>query len=464
MELPEAFLERMACLLGDEYPAFLASYEKPPLVGLRVNTLKTTPESLRARLPWRLDPIPWCPEGFLVSGDGRPGRHPYHAAGLYYLQEPAAMAVGTLLAPRPGEWVLDLCAAPGGKATHLASLLRGQGLLVANDVDRRRARVLAENLERWGARNVVVTSEAPRRLAERWAGCFDRVLVDAPCSGEGMFRRSETARREWKPSSVLGSSRRQQAILEAAARLVRPGGWLAYATCTFAPEENEGVIAHFLAHHPEFDLVPPRHYPGFAPGHPDWLDEVSPGLKADLRDTVRLWPHQAPAEGHFIALMRRSEEGAPGDCPAARGSSPPASVRRLYEAFCTDALAVDLDGALWWWRSTLYLVLGALPDLRGVRVLRPGWPLGVLRGGRFEPAHALALGLTTADVRRVLDLPASDSRVFAYLRGEGLSSPGEDGWVLVAVDGHPLGWGRRVRGVLKNRYPRGLRGDYGEGP
>ncbi|RMF39017.1 MAG: RsmB/NOP family class I SAM-dependent RNA methyltransferase, partial [Chloroflexi bacterium] len=220
--LPLAFVERMRTLLGDEADAFLASLEAPPRLGLRLNTLKVTPDAFRALSPFPLEPVPWCPEGFLVPPDVevRPGRHPYHAAGLYYLQDPSAMAAAMLLDPQPGEAVLDLAAAPGGKATHLAARMRNQGLLVANDVVRGRTRALVENLERFGVTHTLVTSERPERLADRWPEGFDRVLVDAPCSGEGLFRRWPQARREWRPAVVTGCALRQRTILDAAARLV----------------------------------------------------------------------------------------------------------------------------------------------------------------------------------------------------------------------------------------------------
>ncbi len=246
--------------------AFLASYEALPDIGLRVNTLKIAPDAFRQLSPFDLAPVPWCAAGFTVAGDdAEPGKHPYHAAGLYYLQDPSAMAVAELLDPQPGERVLDLAAAPGGKATHIAALMGGEGLLVANEIHPRRAWELAGNLERWGARNVAVTNETPERLAERFEGFFDRVLLDAPCSGEGMMRKSEAARVEWAPELVRGCALRQSAILEQAARLVRPEGRLAYATCTFNPEENEGTIARFLAAHPEFDLVEAPRRPAFRP-------------------------------------------------------------------------------------------------------------------------------------------------------------------------------------------------------
>ena len=261
LPLPPAFLARMQRLLGDEYPAFLASYDQPPTSGLRANTLKLSAAAFQAISPYPLAPLPWCPSGFLIESQPAstplpPGKHPYHAAGLYYLQDPSAMAAAEVLAPRPGEKVLDLSAAPGGKSTHLAALMGNQGLLVANEIHAQRAWDLAENLERCGVRIAAITNETPARLAEHFGAFFDRVLVDAPCSGEGMFRKSEAARREWQPEMPAACAARQSAILEEAARLLRPGGHLAYTTCTFAPEEDEAVIGHFLASHPDFTLLP----------------------------------------------------------------------------------------------------------------------------------------------------------------------------------------------------------------
>jgi len=266
-EIPVAFLERMERLLGGEYPAFLASYDERPSVGLRVNTLKIAPEVFRQIAPFELTPVPWCAAGFtIVEGDVEPGKHPYHPAGLYYLQDPSAMAVAELLDPQPGERVLDLASAPGGKATHIAAKMQGQGLLVANEIHSKRAWELASNLERWGVANVAITHETPERLAERFEGFFDRVLVDAPCSGEGMMRKGTAARIEWAPELIRGCTFRQADILEHAARLVRPSGWLAYSTCTFNPEENEGTVSHFIAARPDFELVEPPRQPGFTPG------------------------------------------------------------------------------------------------------------------------------------------------------------------------------------------------------
>lgn len=441
--LPPEFLRQMAELLGEEFPAFLASYAEPAVSGLRVNTLKLSPAAFRKLSPFPLSPVPWCAAGFILSPEHEAGKHPFHAAGLYYLQDPSAMVAAELLAARPGERVLDLCAAPGGKATHLAAQLQGEGLLVANEVIPARARVLNENLERWGATNAIITVETPERLAARWPGYFDRVLVDAPCSGEGMFRKSDTARQEWQPEQVAGCALRQSRILDTAAALVRPGGMLAYATCTFALEENEGVIVDFLARHPEFA---PVHIPlqlGFRQGI---LDAVG----------IRLWPHLVPGEGHYIALLRRQGDAPPAPAPARRQQVAREAVR-AFAAFCAENLRRALSVQLYAVGAALYHLPPEAPDLSGLRYMRPGWELGTLHRDRFEPAHALALGLTAADAQRTLDLAPADERVRRYLQGEVLDAPGEAGWLLVTVAGYPLGWGKRVGRQIKNHYPRALR-------
>ena len=480
-EIPAAFLERMERLLGGEYPAFLASYAERPSVGLRVNTLKIAPETFRLLAPFELAPVPWCAAGLTIIGDdAEAGKHPFHAAGLYYLQDPSAMAVAELLDPQPGERVLDLAAAPGGKATHIAAKMQGQGLLVANELHPKRAWELAGNLERWGAANVAITNETPERLVERFEDFFDRVLVDAPCSGEGMMRKGEAARVEWAPELVRGCALRQTTILEQAARLVRPGGRLVYSTCTFNPEENEGTVARFLDTHPEFALIEPSRRPGLSPGRPDWLDAgVGAGLapahgaghpqgdaptadsRADLTHAVRLWPHLAPGEGHFIAVLRK-HDGEPTATPRPwRPARLPRPVEAAYHAFCAEHLVAEPAGErLALVGSYLYALTDGLPDLTGLRFLHPGWWLGTLMKDRFEPSHALALALPRESARRTVSLAPHDPALAAYLRGEGFRSAGEAGWVLLCVDGYPLGWGKRVAGILKSHYPRGLRRVY----
>ncbi len=297
----------MSHFLEGEYPAFAAALDAGPVNGLRVNTLKLSVEAFQQISPVGLgDSVPWCKSAFVIpNSDFSFGRHPYHLAGLYYLQDPSAMAPAELLAPQPGELVLDLAAAPGGKTTHLASLMQAGGLLVANEIKDKRLGHLAFNVERWGAGNVVVTNESPERLSDHFGPFFDRVLVDAPCSGEGMFRKDYGARLDWSPDMVAGCALRQRNILRVAARLVRPGGQLLYSTCTFAPEEDEGAISNLLEEHPEYQVVPLPQLPGFMPGRPDWLGT---GLKGKgLEGAVRLFPHRLSGEGHFICLLKRTD-------------------------------------------------------------------------------------------------------------------------------------------------------------
>jgi NOL1/NOP2/sun family putative RNA methylase len=478
-EFPPGYPQIMQHLLQEEYPAFLKVYSSPAASGLRANTLKIAPRDLAVRLPYGLHPVPWCPAGFELTDElwqdrPPPGKHPYHAAGLYYLQEPSAMAAAELLDPQPGERVLDLCAAPGGKSTHLAARMEGQGLLVANETHPKRVWELAENLERWGARNVAVLNENPVKLANQLPGFFDRVLVDAPCSGEGMFRKSEAALRDWTPELVKSCAIRQSAILEDAARLTRPGGILVYSTCTFNPQENEQTVAGFLVRHPDFELAPVRLPFGLDQGRPDWAEG---GKSLALERTFRLWPHLAIGEGHFIAVMQRNPSKAdPISAPSLSTSlyrtriTPTrlAGARKAFAAFCQASLLPEAlpdysDQYLVQVGEHLYKTSLERAVMQDLRLIRPGWWLGTIRPGerktgyRFEPSHALALGLRSGDVHLRLELESRSTQTLAYLRGEVLDWTGEDGWVLVCVDGFPLGWGRGVQGRLKNHYPRGLR-------
>jgi NOL1/NOP2/sun family putative RNA methylase len=462
--LPKLFLDRMKQQLGDEFDPFLISYDEPSSLGLRVNTLKLNPEKFASLSPFPLAPLPWTTDGFTLPKDTRPGKHPYHAAGLYYLQDPSAMAVTELLDPQPGERILDLAAAPGGKSTHIAARMRNQGILVVNDIHPRRVRDLSNNLERWGARNVIILNETPSRLVDHFGAYFDRVLVDAPCSGEGMFRKDPASRREWTPKLVESCAIRQDAILSEAANLVRPGGRFVYATCTFAPQEDEGTILRFLESHPDFEITIPYWANGFSPGRPDWVS--SPGFEFGspnvdtLSHTVRLWPHKVPGEGHFIASLHKKSDTGSTSPSHASFSPPPLSkeARFHFEAFAAETLGwqpalahLSMHG------SHVYYQFEGGPDLRGLRVFHWGWWLGILKTNRFEPSHALAMALQPGDVQQVLSLTADDPQTMGYLHGEVLPSQGPDGWVMVAVDGYPLGWAKRVQNRLKSRSPKWLR-------
>ena len=427
--LPQEFLNRMQDQLGDEYPAFLKSLERPRAVALRFNPLK----GQRPAVPFTAAEVPWEPEGFYYDPAARPGLHPYHEAGVYYLQEASAMSAVALLDPRPGERICDLCAAPGGKTTQIAGRMAGEGFLLSNEYSPKRARILSRNIERMGVANALVTNETPQRLAEKFPGYFDRVLIDAPCSGEGMFRKEEAAVTDWSPETVQMCAHRQSEILHYGAQLVRPGGRLVYSTCTFAPEENEQTIAAFLEDHPEF-LPEPVSAPWFTPAG---------------EGQFRLWPHKLLGEGHFVAVLRRAgQHSAMGDAP--RGEKLP----RLWEQFAKEMDIRLPTGKAVTFGPSLYWAPADMPEIRGVKVLRPGLELGELKKDRFEPAHALALWLMTC--ANVQDYSADSKESADYLHGQVVPS-GKRGWCLVSLDGYSIGWGKGDGKVLKNHYPKGLR-------
>ena len=450
---PCDFTHRLRDWLGEEAPAFFAALAKRD-VGLRFNPLRGALPALQTRIPWKTQPVPWCPEGVWLP-DGAPvGTHLLHTTGVYYVQDPSAMAAGVLLDPQPGEWILDLAAAPGGKATHIAAQMRGDGVLVTNEVARRRASVLAMNLERMGVVNAMVFNETPERLAARWPGLFDAVLVDAPCSGEGTFARDAQALRAWSLAKVREYAYRQQRIFDEAATLVRPGGRLLYGTCTFSPEENEGVIAGFLAQHPGFEMADLPQVPGLHPGHPEWI-----GAPDALRRCGRFWPHTGPGHGHFYALLHRHGD-PPDDLPARwTGTDVPGRPLRRYR----DVLGAVLTGppptrGLWLNQSDDFYVTPLPPGLwQGLRVLRPGWWVASLRHNKVFPDHALAVALRTGDARAVVDLAEDDPRLVQYLRGGFWPADGPAGYVLITVAGFPLGWAKCGGGRLRSRYPVHLR-------
>ena len=300
--LPQLFLDRMKQMLEEEYPAFLNSYEDARYQALRINPSKTDRNRFAEETSFHLQPVPWEANGFYYEKEDQPGKHPYHEAGVYYIQEPSAMAPAAYLDAQPGEKVLDLCAAPGGKSTQIAAAMQGKGLLVSNEIHPARAKILSENMERMGVKNVMVTNESPQTLAGMFTEYFDRIMVDAPCSGEGMFRKNEQACEEWSPENVQVCAARQQEILACAASMLRPGGRMVYSTCTFAPEENEGTISRFLEQHPQFHIVPVKKYPGMADGVAAWTKHPAAEIRSGYfriicteRDiSLRFWKKREP--------------------------------------------------------------------------------------------------------------------------------------------------------------------------
>ena len=474
-KLPEAFAERMERLLEKEAEAFFKSYEKERAYGLRYNPLKTGGREGFFRLweqsglsPAGLRPVPWFREGFFYEESLRPGKHPLHEAGAYYIQEPSAMSAGEAFDARPGERILDLCAAPGGKTTHAAGRMMGEGLLVSNEIHPARAKILSQNVERMGIGNAVVTNMAPAELVPFFPEFFDGVLVDAPCSGEGMFRKAEEAGTEWSPEQVLVCARRQEEILDCAAKMTRPGGRILYSTCTFAPEENEQTAARFLKGHPEFSLEELSHADLFAKGRPEWADG-----NPELLKTVRIWPHRTEGEGHFLALFRK--HGPAGETrDGSRNSRGRNGGKEALEAFQAFLQENKIAGERVF-RGRLPLLLGdrlylvpqelleQVPGLSGLKVLRPGLAAGILKKGRIEPEHGLGMFLQSGEAAWRAELGAGET-AWKYLRGEALKKEEiisgalpEKGWVLVTAAGCSLGFAKAAGGVLKNHYPKGLR-------
>ena len=427
--LPEAFLTRMQQQLGDEYDAFLQSLERPRAVALRFNPLKGEAPTL----PFAEERVPWEPQGFYYDPDSRPGLHVYHEAGVYYLQEASAMAPVALLDPQPGEKICDLCAAPGGKTTQIAGRMLGRGFLLCNEINPKRAKILSRNIERMAVPNALVTNEHPQNLADRFPGFFDRVLVDAPCSGEGMFRKEEAAVTDWSQETVEMCARRQAEILHSAALLVRPGGRLVYSTCTFAPEEDEEAVAAFLAAHPEFEPEAVS-TPWFVPGE---------------NGSHRMWPHKLLGEGHFAAVLRKTA-GEENDISLTKAEKVP----KEWLSFAKE-LGIHLpEGKALFFGQTLYWAPEEMPDISRLKVLRPGLELGIVKKDRFEPAHALALWLT--ECKNEVSYPAESAETAAYIHGEVLPSD-KKGWCLVKAGPYSIGWSKGDGRVLKNHYPKGLR-------
>ena len=440
--LPTQFLNRMQAMLGDEYEQFLASYDHEKYQSLRINTLKADKEEFLQQAPFNLEQVPWAENGFYYAGTDQPGKHPYHEAGVYYIQEPSAMVPAGLLEAQPGERILDLCAAPGGKSTQIASAMQGKGLLICNEIHPARAKILSENVERMGICNAMVTNETPQKLADIFPDYFDRIMVDAPCSGEGMFRKNEEACEQWSEENVQMCADRQDEILDCAAVMVRPGGRIVYSTCTFAPLEDEGSVERFLSRHPQFSLV----------------------------KDMRLWPHKVKGEGHYAAVLKREgEAGENYQCHSRNGIEMGISTaKNNLQKECGDYFAFEkeylkgsiqekLSGTYLKFGDQLYLCPPQMPATKGLKVLRPGLHLGTMKKNRFEPSHALALALKPEDVALCCNLSADSREVKDYLNGMTFQAEGGKGWYLITVDDYSIGWGKLAGGVMKNHYPKGLR-------
>lgn len=455
MNLPQIFLDNMKSMLGPEYDTWLNTYNEDITPGLRINRTKCDPMSWQNQItPFTLEPVPWTTNGYYYRTEDRPAKHPYYYAGLYYLQEPSAMLPAELLPVVPGDRVLDLCAAPGGKSTELGAKLAGEGLLVANDISSSRAQALLKNLERFGIGNMVVTSESPDKLADVFGGYFDKILVDAPCSGEGMFRKDPALIKSWEERGPGYYVPVQREILKAAVRMLAPGGYLLYSTCTFTSSENEENIHWLLEQEPELELSPLQPFDGAAAG-------------TDGAPVIRLFPHRVKGEGHFAALLKKKGDARALDSQnVMRMTDNEKEVRfleketDLFDFF--EAIKRPLDGKRLMVKNDQVYELPTGFDRRlKLRYLRTGLLLGELRRGRFQPSQALAMSIAAPEGMNHVSFAAADERVVRYLKGETVALDGNEmcgnGWCLVCVDGFTLGWAKSNGRTLKNKYAPGWR-------
>ena len=457
MNLPVAFTDKMKTLLGNEFDEYIACYDEKRLYGLRVNTKKISVEEFKKICPFEIEPIPWIENGFYYDGEHvQAAKHPYYFAGLYYLQEPSAMTPANRLPIEPGDKVLDVCAAPGGKATELGAKLKGEGVLIANDISNSRAKGLLKNIELFGIGNVLVLSEEPGKLEEYFPEYFDKILIDAPCSGEGMFRKDRKMVKAWEEHGPEFFAKIQRSIVTQAARMLKPGGMMLYSTCTFDSEENEGTVEYLMRQYPEFIIKEIRPYEGFACGKP----EVTESKDESFAKTVRIWPHKMHGEGHYVALLQKGEKMEKDTLKTSKNKAKkvPEEILEFFK---------DIDWDIDWSRLELYsekvyYMPENIPNVKGIRFLRTGLYLGDLKKNRFEPSQSLAMGLKKEEYKNTVNLTVEDERVIKYLKGETIEvddivSSKAKGWQLVLIDGYPLGWGKLANGTLKNKYLPGWR-------
>lgn len=432
MRFPTGFEEKYQRLLGKEAASFFSTFDQEPISAFRTNPLKEGQVTFS-------NPIPGTKWGYYGKVSGK---SPEHVTGLVYSQEPAAQMVAQIAHPREGMKVLDLAAAPGGKSTHLLSYLNNTGLLVSNEINNKRSKILVENIERFGARNVLVTNESAERLAKVFSSFFDLIVLDAPCSGEGMFRKQPDAMDYWSLDYPAQCATLQREILEDAVKMLANGGELVYSTCTWAPEENEEIVAWLLDEFP-LELVDiPK------------LNGMTPGI--DYQETARMYPHHFKGEGQFVAKFRFvGEHKLPKLKPAQ--SNLTADQRSLWQIFQKEHLKVELKGDLQTFGDQLYLLPLGLPDLSKIKIARNGLHLGTFKKKRFEPSFALGLALQPSEVKNKLELSQQDFEV--YVGGETLqikeSLP--NGWYQLIIHGNGLGFAKLANQTLKNYFPKGLR-------
>lgn len=440
MKLPKGFINQMEVLLKDEAPDFFESLEKEKRSGLRVNTLKISVEDFLSLCPFELEPVPWTLDGFYFKNGERPAKHPYYHCGLYYIQEPSAMAPVSVMAIKEGDVILDLCAAPGGKTIQIAAKLKHTGTIITNDISTGRVKALVKNVELYGVKNAIVLNENHEKIANKFSGVFDGVLIDAPCSGEGMFRKDKNAVDSWESHGIDYCNAIQREIVDVIPNTLKDGGELVYSTCTFNKIENEETIDYLIHTHPEFTCVSIDERPGFVNGY-------SEGVNETIINTKRLFPHQVEGEGHYLAELTKSGEKIIS--PKVKENMAPEE----FVAFMKDNLTIELKGKYLNIKDKIYLLPENNVDTSGLRVARSGWLLGEIKRGRFKPSQSMAMGLKKEDARHSIDISSTDENAIRYLKGETITLEGEKGLNLITIDGFPVGWGRLLGRTLKNDYP-----------
>lgn len=456
MKLPDFFIDSFEQLMEDhEYKAFLEAFDGKRNFGIRVNTLKIQPEDLLTLINKDLEAIPWISNGFYYPESESFGKHPAYHAGLYYIQEPSAMMPAQALAPEPGDKVLDLCAAPGGKTTALGDQMLNKGLLVANDISPKRVKALVKNVERMGLTNSFIINEKPEKLKGIYTEFFDRILLDVPCSGEGMFRKDKEAVQSYSPSKITEYIGIQREIFDSAYAMLKPGGTMVYSTCTFNPHENEENIEFFIKNYDiEIDKLNPLG--GFEPSRSAWTQSKDPRLNGGLR----LWPHKARGEGHFVCRLKKK-----GNRPENKYHNPHTdytskeaeNAAKIYQDFASENMNRFEEGIYHLRRTGLYLLPAYMNDIPAIKWDEAGLYLGECKNGRFEPSQTLLMASKAKDFKRIIRFDKNDQSAIRYLRGETLFNKGAKGFGAVCYEDYPLGWVKQDGEMLKNLYPKGWR-------
>lgn len=456
----EIFLENMKKILGDKFEAYLEALSLPRSRGLKINTAKISPQEFEALCPFKISPVPWCEGGYFIDEDVRAAKSPLYHAGLYYLQEPSAMSPVGLSGIQKGERVLDLCAAPGGKTLQISNLVGESGVVISNDISASRLKAVIRNVEMFGAKNTIITSiDIADMTAHK--GFYNSILIDAPCSGEGMFRKDENVHDHWNEDSNFKYSQIQEQITADALKLMNQGDKLIYSTCTFSPLENENIVKKIM------DC-------GFTTCELP-LHGMSKGIcDADERllNTRRLYPFEIRGEGHYVAKLVKIQ-GDMGDAGEVLEIEDTEYILQYvdgryekiyfneppleFEKFQQEVLSEKIRGVFRLHGEKLMLEPKFIPDLRGLRVLRRGWYLGDVKKGRFEPSNAFAMGLKYEQIKNPISLDLDDVRLVKYLKCETIEYECNDGWNIVCLDKYPLGFVKAKNHVLKNKYPSSWR-------